>query len=385
MRATTPPPPSGISSTHSGPWSPAPSRNLSSSSSKYACTTITGYFTSPACTGPTVTAPRAPSRKWSRPRRSTRWSGHRASSMRTTARVRGTGVRPAASLPAAIRSGLLRVMRLLVVRAHRTHRAGAVVLAGVAARTDPGVVARLGERILEAAQPAGREIESLHVHEGLPQDPQRGHVDHLPAAGLRLLALVLDLRGRKHKQLLRHHRLLVSDDVIRPAPHGGDGGDAQLLPYPLRLLPHGGMRTTMGTQRLDLQGIVTDTELDPQPLQDPKTFVAAPGPSGPTTAVVSAAAVCSTALLLLGSATAVRRLAVGGGLYSPRSARLRLRASLAGTLVCLVILGVCYAAAAERDWNRASWLSPHIRPRRMAARQYVRPPGRSRLRRVAPR
>lgn len=95
---------------------------------------------------------------------------------------------------------------------------------------------------------------------------------------------------------------------------------------------------------------------------DPKTFVAAPGPSDPTTAVVGAAAVCSTALLLLGSAAAVRRLAVDGGLYSPRRVRPRLRALLTGTLVCLVILGICYSAAAERDWNRASWLSPHIDP-----------------------
>lgn len=95
---------------------------------------------------------------------------------------------------------------------------------------------------------------------------------------------------------------------------------------------------------------------------DPKTFVAAPDPTDLTTAAVSAAAVCSTALLLMGSAAAVRRLAVDGGLYKPRHAGLRLRALLAGTLVCLVILGLCYAAAAERDWNRASWLSPRIDP-----------------------
>ncbi|MFG3722577.1 DUF6185 family protein [Streptomyces massasporeus] len=95
---------------------------------------------------------------------------------------------------------------------------------------------------------------------------------------------------------------------------------------------------------------------------EPKTFVAAPGPTDLTTAAVSAAAVCSTALLFLGSTAAVRRLAADAGLYRPRRTRPRLRALLAGTVVCLVILGVCYAAAAERDWNRASWLSPHIDP-----------------------
>ncbi|MFE2620663.1 DUF6185 family protein [Streptomyces caelestis] len=95
---------------------------------------------------------------------------------------------------------------------------------------------------------------------------------------------------------------------------------------------------------------------------DPKTFVTAPGPTDLTTAAVSAAAVCSTALLFLGSTAAVRRLAVDGGLYRPRRVRPRLRGLLAGTLIFLVILGVCYAAAAERDWNRASWLSPHIDP-----------------------
>ncbi|WP_143652590.1 DUF6185 family protein [Streptomyces sp. 13-12-16] len=95
---------------------------------------------------------------------------------------------------------------------------------------------------------------------------------------------------------------------------------------------------------------------------DPKTFVAAPGPADLTTAAVVAVTVCSTALLLLGGVAAVRRLAVGGGLYSPRRARPRPRALLTGTLILLVVLGVCYAAAAERDWNRASWLSPHIDP-----------------------
>ncbi|MFD0271367.1 hypothetical protein ACFVGY_33080 [Streptomyces sp. NPDC127106] len=61
-------------------------------------------------------------------------------------------------LPAAVPSGLLRAVRLLIVPAHRTHHVG-IVLFGVVVCADAGVVGRLGERLLKAAQPVGREIE----------------------------------------------------------------------------------------------------------------------------------------------------------------------------------------------------------------------------------
>lgn len=78
------------------------------------------------------------------------------------------GVRSVAGLPASVRSGLLWSARLLVVWAHRAHRIG-VALCVVAVRARAGVVARLGERVLEAAQPVGREIEGFHVRAGFPQ------------------------------------------------------------------------------------------------------------------------------------------------------------------------------------------------------------------------
>ncbi|AKJ08551.1 hypothetical protein ABB07_00330 [Streptomyces incarnatus] len=43
-------------------------------------------------------------------------------------------------------------------------------------------------------------------------------------SGLRLLVVVLGINGRGREQLLGHRRLLVCDDVVRPAPRGGDGG-----------------------------------------------------------------------------------------------------------------------------------------------------------------
>ncbi|WP_030773804.1 MULTISPECIES: hypothetical protein [unclassified Streptomyces] len=82
---------------------------------------------------------------------------------------------------------------------------------------------------LEVAQPIGRETEGFHVRAGLPEGPQRLHVDRLPGPGLRLLVVVLGVGGRGRVQLLGHCRLLVRDDVVRPAPHSGGGG-AQLLP-----------------------------------------------------------------------------------------------------------------------------------------------------------
>ncbi|MEU3529297.1 hypothetical protein AB0E62_36530 [Streptomyces sp. NPDC038707] len=105
-----------------------------------------------------------------------------------------------------MRSGFLRAVDLLAVR---EHRASVVALDNVAVRTDAGVVARLGERVLEAAQPVGREIEGFHVHTRLPQGPQRGHVDHLPATGLRLLVVVLDFGGGRGREHLLGHRCLL--------------------------------------------------------------------------------------------------------------------------------------------------------------------------------
>ncbi|MFB6437537.1 hypothetical protein ACFCVY_12260 [Streptomyces sp. NPDC056411] len=61
----------------------------------------------------------------------------------------------------------------------------------------------------------------------MPQGAQRHQVDRLPGFGLRLLVAVLGFGGRGREQLLGHCRLLVRDDVVRPAPRG-DGG-AQFL------------------------------------------------------------------------------------------------------------------------------------------------------------
>lgn len=74
-----------------------------------------------------------------------------------------------AGLAAAVRSGRLSVVRLLVLLVHRV-RVG-IVLFGVAVRAGAGVVGRLGERVLEVAQPVGCEIEGFHVRAGLPQGP----------------------------------------------------------------------------------------------------------------------------------------------------------------------------------------------------------------------
>ncbi|MBJ7005686.1 hypothetical protein JG491_37645 [Streptomyces sp. CRPSP2-6A1] len=112
--------------------------------------------------------------------------------------------------------------------AERT-RAGALALAGVAVRSDAGVIAHLGERALETAQSVGREIERFHVRTGLPRGPQRRHVDRRPAAGLRLPAVVRGGGRLGGEQLLWHRRLLVGDDVVRLAPHSGGGGGAQPL------------------------------------------------------------------------------------------------------------------------------------------------------------
>lgn len=65
-------------------------------------------------------------------------------------------VHSVADLPAAARCGLLRAVRLLVVPARWVRSIG-IVLFGVAVRAGTGVVGRLGEQVLEVAQPLGRE------------------------------------------------------------------------------------------------------------------------------------------------------------------------------------------------------------------------------------
>ncbi len=126
-------------------------------------------------------------------------------------------MRSAAGLPAAVRSGLLRAVRLLGVLAHRVRPLGSVAVSW------RGLVGRCGEGVLEVAQPLGCEVEGLHVGARHPQGSQRRQVQRLAAAGLLLLVIVL---GRE--QLLAHRRLLVPGDVVRPAPHGGG---AQLLAH----------------------------------------------------------------------------------------------------------------------------------------------------------
>ncbi|MFH8533506.1 hypothetical protein ACH4GE_34415 [Streptomyces tendae] len=135
-----------------------------------------------------------------------------------------------ASLPAAVRSGLLWPVRLLVVRAHRVRRSG-VVTAHVAVHRGVGPVGRLGEGVLEVAQAFGREIEGFHVRAEFPQSPQRLQVHRLAAAGPLRLVVALGVGRLGREQLLGQRCLLVGDDVVRPAPHGGDGGGAQLLPH----------------------------------------------------------------------------------------------------------------------------------------------------------
>ncbi|GGO53725.1 hypothetical protein GCM10012286_61790 [Streptomyces lasiicapitis] len=95
---------------------------------------------------------------------------------------------------------------------------------------------------------------------------------------------------------------------------------------------------------------------------DPERFVQPSGPGYLTVGVVWGAAVCSFALPLLGGALAVRRVAVDGGLWRPRHQRPRTWLLMAGVGAVVAIIGICYAATAERDWNRASWLSPRLDP-----------------------
>src|SRR3954447_25517213 len=105
-----------------------------------------------------------------------RWSplggvGCRASSVCTMASGARHRVHSVAGLPAAVRSGLLRAVRPLVVLAHRL-RSIVIVLFGVAVYGGAGPVGRRGEGGTEVAQPLVREIEGFHVRARLPQGPQ---------------------------------------------------------------------------------------------------------------------------------------------------------------------------------------------------------------------
>lgn len=73
-----------------------------------------------------------------------------------------------AGLPAAVRSGLLQAVRLLVVLAYRMRLVGIVALR-VAVHRGAGPVGRRGEGVPEAAQPLRGEIEGFHVGAGLLQ------------------------------------------------------------------------------------------------------------------------------------------------------------------------------------------------------------------------
>ncbi|MFJ9968163.1 hypothetical protein [Streptomyces avermitilis] len=126
----------------------------------------------------------------------------RTPSVRTTASGARHRIHAVAGLPASVRSGLLRSVRLLVALTHRTRaRRVGIVLFGVAVHGGAGSVGRRGEGGTEVAQPLGREIEGFHVRARLPEGPQRRQVDRLPVSGLRLLVLVLGGGGRGREQL----------------------------------------------------------------------------------------------------------------------------------------------------------------------------------------
>ncbi|MDN3265961.1 hypothetical protein QWJ26_40555 [Streptomyces sp. CSDS2] len=95
-----------------------------------------------------------------------------------------------AGLPAAVRSGLLRTVRLLIVLAHRVRPLGSVAV-GIAVHRGAGPVGRCGEGVLEVAQPLSWEVEGFHIGARLPQGPQRPQVQGLAAGGLLLLVVVL--------------------------------------------------------------------------------------------------------------------------------------------------------------------------------------------------
>ncbi|MDF3302479.1 hypothetical protein [Streptomyces tropicalis] len=81
----------------------------------------------------------------------------------------------AATASAAMWARLVWAVRLLVVLAHRVPCVG-VVQFGATVRAGAEVVGRLGERVLEVAQPLGREIEGFHEQMSISKFPaQKGH------------------------------------------------------------------------------------------------------------------------------------------------------------------------------------------------------------------
>ncbi|MFI6035845.1 DUF6185 family protein [Streptomyces sp. NPDC051315] len=129
------------------------------------------------------------------------------------------------------------------------------------------------------------------------------------------------------------------------------------------LLAFGRPSPRVGLAGVRLAAVALVPVLWPAPFHlEPQRFVRddVPAPAVSALVAVCLAAFCSVTLLVLGSALAVRRLAVDGGLYSPRRPAPRTWTLLGGTVAVVVVLAVCCAAAAERDWNRASWLSPQI-------------------------
>ncbi|HWU06983.1 MAG TPA: hypothetical protein VN520_11465 [Streptomyces sp.] len=119
-------------------------------------------------------------------------------------------------------------MRTLVVLVHRA-RWGGVHSVGVLLRPRTGSVAGLREGVRHTAQLLGGEVQGLYVRTRCLQLAQRRQVDPRPCPGLRLLVVVFGAGGQGREQLLGRRRLLVGDDVVRPALHGGGG--AQLLPH----------------------------------------------------------------------------------------------------------------------------------------------------------
>ncbi|MFJ9105664.1 hypothetical protein ACIRJM_45290 [Streptomyces sp. NPDC102405] len=89
-----------------------------------------------------------------------------------------------ADLPAAVRSGLLRAVRPLVVLAHRLRSIG-IVLFGVAVHGGAGPVGRRGEGVTEVAQPLVRETRaSTSVRDSLKaRSAVRSIASRCPASG----------------------------------------------------------------------------------------------------------------------------------------------------------------------------------------------------------
>lgn len=103
----------------------------------------------------------------------------------------------------------------------------------------------------------------------------------------------------------------------------------------------------------------------------PLALVTAPGhfPNLDTgVAVTAAASFCLVALTLLAFAAAAWRIAVDGQLVSMSSRlpghdrRLLIRVVTPAVVTATVVIGLCFALAEERNWQRATWLSDPLDP-----------------------